>query len=137
MTTTIDSDLKVRLQELLTTKKQTHGRLVRRVNGETCFCVEGLIGLAMGGVLYEYSEEIFLNGLRISYGLNPDHFQTISSEIPRKLLIENAAFLELNSYQIYCLKGCNTTLMGGVPWIHLNDAVKFTFHQFSKLIELM
>lgn len=121
-------------KKLLATKKQTKWRLVRRVKGKTCFCVEGLIALAIGGVAYEDLEEICINSEHLTYGLNSEHFTGILFEIPRKLIIENAAKLELSSYQIDCLKSNDSVFMS---WIHLNDTINLTFPQFSKLLELI
>lgn len=134
MTTTIDTEIKIRLQELLATKEQTTGKLVRQKASGCYFCIEGLIALAIGGVAYEYREEIFINGEHLVYELTTKNFKGISNHVSRELLIQNAVFLELSSSQLEYLKNYR---VAAVAWVHLNDTVGFTFPQFSKLLDLI
>lgn len=138
MTTTIDPEIKVRLQELLATKKQARGRLIKQKASGCSFCIEGLIGLAIGGTVYEKQECIFIGNTALTHVLPALNYKDkIPTEISIDLMLDNAKTLNLRDYQIDYLKLFKEDGYKFLYWRSLNDTGEFTFKQFSKLLELL
>jgi hypothetical protein len=138
MTTTIDPEIKVRLQELLSTKNQARNRLVKQKASDYSFCIEGIIGLAVGGVVYKNQECLFINGTPFTSILPPLNYKDkIPTEISIDLMLNNANILNLTDCQISYLKLFKEDGDKSLYWRSLNDTGGFTFKQFSILLNLI
>lgn len=138
----MQQELKLKLQELLATKNQITGRLVKVRANEPCFCMEGIIALGLEGKL-----ELTKNGsIKEAIWIDETPFTHIISEflyanympvsVSIELILKHEALLQLTVNQIKILNGL-TNVKSRCSWPQLNDTVQLTFPQFSKLLDLI
>lgn len=137
-----------RLKELLVTEKKTEGRLALiDPDGDTCYCIEGLFGLALGGEVTFLSTSTVPESKRGAFSFPfPLYLNTYSThipedmyaefipvDIPAKLILDYKEELNLTEFQ----KGFIEEQDDNYMWIFLNDSVHFSFEQFYKLLEIL
>lgn len=129
------------IQELLKTKTQTTGKLVTKIKGKYCFCVQGIFLLVCGGIIQKrnnISHVIFANDGE-SYMLNaPSKIFSTDLKIPYYVSYQYLRMysneLNLTDEQLLVLNDSEENVCS---WSTLNDEVKLTFVQFSILLGLL
>lgn len=139
-------ELKTKILNLLKTEKQTKLQLVDKIDGQYCYCIEGIFALALRGEVVSQSNQgeeedgeeeytnyyLSVNGLKETdsiedYVLRDNGIPTqISIDLIRETLKDDNLItdLEINGKKV-------------INWISLNDDFGVTFEQFEKLIEVM
>lgn len=120
-------ELVSKVQDLLVSKKQIFSRLT---DGEGSFCFEGIVSLAYGWT-EEGNGMIDENGRRHSH-LGYHHTFPFNKLIPAAFILKQQGKLSLTPRQIKLISAKSF-----YNWVGLNDEPKFSFQQFSILIDLM
>jgi hypothetical protein len=137
--------------------KQYRGRLVANLVGHHinkfnrgfCFCVEGLISLALGGTIETVPEEEddaeefryylktpWINTFKGEFYTKDSEFASFPNYFPTTLdtnyLLSNKDLFKLNDEQIHSLS--NLVDDKNHSWNYLNDEINITFDQFYLIV---
>lgn len=144
MSQTVEPNFKEKVVELLQTNVQNHQYLITEGNNECTFCIEGIFALALGAspvqCKHVRSSGLAISGYRDQYGFLDDAI--LKDRVPLRLSIDDLLNLKdelsLTDLQIEEIKTYKkVNKKDKINWRDLNDEIKITFEQFSKLLELL